>query len=254
MPKRKTDKYLGESFLLRNGVTVKVIDCKGYHNITVMTQDEHRDEILCEVSQLKKGTLKTPHEVTVAGRGFLGGSKYKSRDELGHKTPTYVAWSNMMSRVYRYSNKAYAGVRVDEEWYNFQTYAEWFHSQEGFDVGWDVDKDIIGTGLLYSQTHCILVPRTINNFVSGVYNNLNNFPAGVHKNLNGRYIAQMSNTITGKREGLGYFDTPCEAHRVYKDRKIQHLIEVLESDMCNDISSDLKQVIFSGFCRRLHGD
>ncbi len=244
--KPSTEKYIGRVYELNSGISVKVVEYKGYHGVMVVTLDKYADYIRCEISQLTKGTLKTPHEVVVAGVGYIGRGQYKPRPKGGPKSKAYVYWSNMLTRAYRGNYPSYDSVDVDPRWHNFQIFAEWFYSQYGHDIGWELDKDLIGTGFLYSPECCVLVPSVLNSFAAGIYKD-NGCLAGVHLTRSGMYRAQLSNNVTEKREVLGSYVSELDAFRAYKNRKEQNLKELLLSEKCSCVPAELAEKLLSGF-------
>ena len=62
-----------------------------------------------------------------------------------------------------YSSYGGRGVKVCEEWEReFESFYQWAICN-GWRKGLELDKDIIGDGLLYSPQNCIFVTRKINN-------------------------------------------------------------------------------------------
>ena len=82
-----------------------------------------------------------------------------------------------------------------------------------------MDKDLlIIDNKTYSETACVFVPNEINSFFTDSGNARGEYPVGVcfHK-TSGRFTAQCN--VNGKRQHLGYFNTPDEAFAVYKPFK-----------------------------------
>ena len=70
----------------------------------------------------------------------------------------------------------------------------------------------------YSETSCVFVPQETNLFFIDSGNARGEYPIGVsfHKQT-GRFVTQC--TVNGKRQHLGYFNTPQEAFAAYKPFK-----------------------------------
>ena len=89
----------------------------------------------------------------------------KSHGLRGH--PLYNIWCNMKSRCYNKNNPKYInygarGVVVCNEWRrDFKKYYDWAVSN-GWQNGLQIDKDIRGTGFLYSPDTCIVVTNKEN--------------------------------------------------------------------------------------------
>lgn len=139
----------------------------------------------------------------------------------GVANPEYRLWKNMLNRCYGkpYVDKypTYIGCTVSENFKNFQYFAEWCNKQKNFNkVGWDLDKDIIGNGKVYSEEGCRFVPQEINKLLIG--QGKGQFKTGVHFSSKwGKFKAQCS--CLGKRQALGYFSTEDEAFLAYKTFK-----------------------------------
>jgi len=79
----------------------------------------------------------------------------------------YRAWRNMIKRCYEKKNKSYSyyggrGVIVCDEWKNnYQKFLDWALAN-GYKEGLQLDKDIVGDGLLYSPETCCWVTKKIN--------------------------------------------------------------------------------------------
>lgn len=239
------DRYVGRVYSLRCGVDVKIIQYHNSGNVIVQSLDKDQDIVRCEMCQLKRGSLKTPHAKVVCGVGSVGKGPYKPRPKGQDKCHAYRYWSNMLNRVYNSPTPPYQGVSVSDDWLIFQNYANWFYGQVGWNLGWHVDKDIVGDGKYYSEDMCIMVPAILNQFATT--GSGNNLPLGVHRNLHGKYVTQMSNSLTGVREGLGYYSDPETAHTVYRKRKREHLCEVLKSEHCAMLPSETVNLILSKY-------
>lgn len=79
----------------------------------------------------------------------------------------YNCWNHMISRCYNKTNCSYSsyggkGVTVCKEWkYNYQIFLDWC-LQNGWKKGLQLDKDIKGTGFLYSPENCLFVTPKVN--------------------------------------------------------------------------------------------
>ena len=148
----------------------------------------------------------------------------------------YEAWRNMLTRCYskKYleSNQSYIGTRVCSEWLSATAFKKWMEKQDWQDKS--LDKDIIAPGSkLYSPDTCAFVLKATNSFVIASDASRGEYPVGVnlHKPT-GKYRARCGNPFTGKREYLGYFSTPEEAHEAWRKRKhdLAQRVAARESD------------------------
>lgn len=73
----------------------------------------------------------------------------------------------MISRCYDEKHPSYRiyggkGVKVCDEWKkNLQTFLEWGIAN-GWQDGYDLDKDVLGDGFLYSPETCCFIPKSVN--------------------------------------------------------------------------------------------
>ena len=100
--------------------------------------------------------------------------------------------------------------------------------------GNSLDKDIIvPKSKLYSPDTCAFVLNETNLFVIASDASRGDYPIGVclYKPT-GKYKAQCGNPFSGKREHLGYFSTPEEAHEAWRKRKddLAQRVAAKESD------------------------
>ena len=162
----------------------------------------------------------------VYGVGVSTSGKYKISHNY-HHTTEYTLWKNMLRRCYNSSEQikcpTYRGCIVSENFKIFQYFAEWCNSQVGFgNKGWQLDKDIIGDGKLYSEDTCCFVPREINQLLTDARSIRGKWPIGVThiKHMN-KFEASV--TKLNKRCVLGYYKSSDEAHMVYRVEKEQHV-------------------------------
>jgi len=146
-------------------------------------------------------------------------------------TDCYRVWDAMLSRCYNTVRKAYKqygarGVRVCDEWLEFQNFAAWWEST--FKVkGWHLEKDILIEGnKIYGPDACCFVPVCINSFYATLpTQGTRELPCGVRKS--GRqYFA--SSRVDGVRTEIG-FATIEEASDFYKASKENHARQMAET-------------------------
>ena len=170
------------------------------------------------ITSLIKGKTRNPNKPTLLGIGIIGQGKYSSRNKV-----IYDAWSNMLKRCYDSNNKYFksyggSGVRVCEEWHNFQNFAAWYDSQYK-ENGWQVDKDLLHYGnKLYSPKGCLMLPRELNMLIQKRAKGECGL-SGVTRH-GSKYRAQIrSDKWERGSEYLGLFNTAREAHAAYIDKK-----------------------------------
>ena len=148
----------------------------------------------------------------------------------------YTVWKSMIERCYSKKylerNPTYIGTSVCSEWLYATAFKKWMEQQEWH--GKCLDKDIIVPGSkLYSPDTCAFVLNATNSFVIARDASRGDYPIGVHLyKRTGKYIAQCKNPFTGKKEHLGLFSAPEEAHESWRKRKheLAQLVAATESD------------------------
>ncbi len=148
----------------------------------------------------------------------------------------YKVWKNMLSRCYsekyQESCPSYIGTSVCSEWLYATAFKKWMDQQDW--QGKSLDKDIIAPGSkLYSPDTCAFVLPATNSFVLARDASRGDYPIGVSLvKRTGKYQARCENPFTRKKEYLGCFSTPEEAHEAW--RKCKHefaqLVANTESD------------------------
>lgn len=187
----------------------------------------------------KKGNIACTYERRVFNIGYIGKGKYKVY-ENGKMTKCYEVWNHMLQRCYdsKYHEKysTYKDCEVVEEWLNLQNFGNWFDDNyyEVKNEKMCLDKDILNKGnKIYSPNNCIFVPDKINTLFVKCNKSRGDYPIGVcyHKSI-GKFIARCSiydfETNKSKNKHLGYYDTPNEAFKIYKQFKEKYIKEVAD--------------------------
>ncbi len=109
---------------------------------------------------IRNGGVRCPFYKSVFGVGFTGNGAHKS-GYGGVRSKPYEVWYCMMQRCYQESCKEYyyyggRGVKVCDEWHNFQNFAEWHlinYPNDGNEYHLDKDTFIHGNKI-YSPKTC----------------------------------------------------------------------------------------------------
>lgn len=145
--------------------------------------------------------------------------------------PAYSAWKAMLYRVYSKAslerNPCYMGVSVCADWLSFMGFREWWI--ENHVDGWSLDKDIVGSGMVYSPECCIYLPNWINTITSDVASSRGDLMIGVSL-AGSRFRANCRHPFGLVPRHIGYFETEVEAHLAWKERKI-FVINSLKGEM-----------------------
>ena len=173
----------------------------------------YKKKLVCGVGINDADYLLHKREITIDNNG-------KQVRKLVWRCPIYTVWSDMLRRCYdvKYLHRfpTYKEVSVCSEWLVFSKFREWMLKQN-FE-GKVLDKDLLShdTFKIYSPSTCCFISNEINLFLTERKNSRGTFPLGVyfHKQ-SGKFSADCSNPFTKKRERLGRFDCPKEAHKVW---------------------------------------
>lgn len=154
------------------------------------------------------------------------------------RCPIYRAWVDLLSRCYSESRMkkfpTYKNCSVCEEWLRFSNFKAWMEKQDW--KGKHLDKDILRPGnKIYSPDACAFVCSLTNGFVLECSKSRGEYPIGVsfHK-ATGKFVSQVSNPFTKKKEHLGLFIDIKDAHKAWKKRKHElacQLADLQDSEM-----------------------
>lgn len=233
---RQINNRLGEEKLNNQGCLMKIINYNNARDIIVEFQDEYKAKIKTEYGNYKKGNVKNPYYPSVYGVGIIG-SKYQTCNL--NRTKEYKIWCSILQRCFDEKTKEKWSVYNDaiccEEWLLFENFYNWLHSQDNFQQWlngerWDIDKDILIKGnKIYSPETCILIPHNVNSLFTKSDRARGKYPIGV--SMHGKkYQVSCHNTLDGKREFLGTYDSPQSAFRVYKKYKENLIKQVAEQE------------------------
>ena len=194
---------------------------------------EYEHVVRCRIGNLERGGVFNPMFPSFYGKGYIGVGKYSSKDIEALKL-----WQGILQRIYDEKtiekNPAYKGVTIQEEWLNFQNFAEWCYNKDFFRAKdskgkvYQLDKDILMKGnKTYSSETCCFVPQEVNTLLTLRRNHRGKYPLGVSFNNNcKKFTANIS--CYGEQRRLGVHKTPEDAFRVYKQAKESYIKEVAE--------------------------
>jgi hypothetical protein len=150
--------------------------------------------------------------------------------------PFHSVWKSMLERCYSEKHQdahpSYKGCSVDPAWHSFLEFRDWMEIQKWH--GNELDKDILTPGnRTYSPEFCIFVSKKLNTFLIDRAADRGDHPLGVHWSVPHKmYRARCCNPFSGKREHLGLFTDPDEAHLAWRRRK--HELACEYADMQTD--------------------
>lgn len=155
--------------------------------------------------------------------GSIGVGKYNSYTHI----KIYCVWTSMFERCYSQNfhkkKPTYIGCSVDERWFNFQNFAEWY--EQNYIDGYHLDKDILIRGnKIYGPDTCCFVPVEINNLL--IYKlSSKGYPTGVSKSNSG---FRVKINKFGIQTHIGVYDSIEDATIGYKNAKEKYIRESAE--------------------------
>lgn len=169
------------------------------------------------------------------GRGVFGKGiqdiPNAQRDPLYKKA--YSRWYNLLQRCYSDNfhkyNPTYSKASVCDDWLVFSNFYYWITSFDNWE-NLEIDKDLL-SGTYYSQETCLLIPKSLNAFLTFSQRTNTNMigvnyytPKGQKE---GVFRATISVRCKGKSSNrhLGHFSTPLEGHLAWLSAKIEQLDE-----------------------------
>jgi len=222
------EKYEGARFESKSYGWYTVIEYNNSIDITVKFDTGFIKK--CALKEMLSGGIKDPTVPNVYGVGFIGAGKYTSQIVRGNNNPCYDSWKDMLKRCYSEdtrSRKYYFGCTVDNEWLNYQNFAEWYYSNIKCSGRVEVDKDLLIKGnKIYSAKTCSLVPQQINTLFSGAGKKYRGkYPLGVHFSKERKQFAARLERRGEAKTHLGWFTTAEDAFLCYKHHKEIHVKE-----------------------------
>lgn len=221
---------IGKKYKTKENYIIIVVEYNNYDDVWVEFQDEYRARVHTGIGNCKRGEVKNPYHPNKFG-GYIGVGDYKASIN-GKQTKCYKDWFSLMQRgfdeEFKKKHPTYKDVIVNPEIYNFQNFAEWWHSNfyEVDGERMEIDKDILYKGNKeYRFDRMIFVPHKINSLFVKCDASRGNYPIGVsYKKDKDKYEVHCS-TLEG-RKFLGYYNTPEEAFNAYKEFKEAYIKEI----------------------------
>ena len=229
--------HLYEEKLNNQGCLMKIVEYNKANDIVVEFQDEYKYKVKTIYGNFKSGSVKNPYHPSLYGVGILG-AKYRARIN-GKFMREYYTWAHVIERCFdeklKAKQPAYTDISCCEEWLLFENFYEWLHSQPNFDKWyngkrWALDKDILNKGnKVYSPENCCLIPQSVNCLFLKREALRGKYPIGVTYKNDG-FLAYCNNSLTGKKEELGYYSTPEKAfylgYKPYKENIIKQVAQI----------------------------
>lgn len=229
---------VGDKFTSNTGEEYTVTDYVGSSKGVTIKFISTGNSVLCSAKEVKSGSIKNVLQKSVYGVGCFGEGKYKAK--VGGKfTPEYQVWIGMMTRVYEprshVSHPTYSKASVCNGWLNFQNFATWCQTQQGFNTAepngraHHLDKDVlIPNNLEYGPEACCFITHQVNIALKGrQLDKTTDLPCGVywHKAANS-YVAQIQKESL--QYHLGCFPSVDSARQAYRKEKREYIAYLAE--------------------------
>lgn len=176
--------------------------------------------------------------------------------------PEYNQWFDMKQRCTSKRSqsvrKSYVGCTIQADWLSYDVWVDWAREQSGFGLldqygrRFQIDKDLLGSGMHYSEDTCCFIPKELNQFY------INNH-RGFQLTKSGTYRAVGVSVDGSKRVSLGCHKDKEDAYNIWMENRLERLSYLFEKykgelsfDVIDKIQSDLGGLI-DGCSRRLDG-
>lgn len=241
---------LGEERYNNNGSLMRIIEYRKYDDIDVYFPEYNWIKYNCTYINFKQGKVKCPYEPRYYGKGYLGEGSHKIK-ENGEATKCYRTWYHMLERCYdekhRDRHSTYKDCFVNEEWLNYQNFANWFDDNYYTveDELMSIDKDILCKGNKeYGPDTCVFTPQKINSLFVKSDNIRGDLPIGVCLDKYKRKYEAKCQDGNNNRIHLGVYDTIEEAFDAYKEEK-EFIFKLFAEAYKNDIPDDLYIALYN---------
>ena len=143
-------------------------------------------------------------------------------------TNIYECWRNMIHRCYNEKylkkNPTYIDCVVCDEWKLYSNFKKWF--LENYIKDYQLDKDLLGDGKIYSPNTCCFVSKEINTFLTNKQrNNTSGHPGVCFDKFTNSWIVHT--TISRKSIHLGRSTDFYQAIDLYKRGRNKHVLNII---------------------------
>lgn len=222
--------FVGDVFPTKHSGNITVL--KYTDSRTVLVEFNDGRTKIATASNILKKEVGNEYAPNAHGVGYIGLGEFKPYVSGHVASQEYSTWKGMLRRCYEDASwkrhPSYRGCSVSAEWHNFQNFAKWYRGQRGYDLGWQLDKDLTVLGnKIYSPEACALLPREVNNLLVSSKAKRGAYPVGVYWDKH----QQTFITRIGRGNGvevLGRYSEPSAAFGVYKVAKEEHVKAVAE--------------------------
>lgn len=231
--------------------TTKSYNWNTYAKVKVGNQYE-QGYVWKRLDDLKMNKFKDPMIIQLYG-GYFGLGNILSyiitTDHSGNKEKIDLVgrWRKILARSIS-KNKAsdsnrkfYKDVTISTKWLSYQHFARWVCNLEesNFRPGYQIDKDILGDGSIYSEETCVYIPPYLNKYIASLHRSKSNPFIYVSKSkidLDSIDECQVYKYATLRLLALAYLKYGMISKKIYK--------QILNKYIPNDISYNLDKYDF----------
>jgi len=219
---------VGEKYPNNQGYEMEIIKCDGTSCCTVKFNDIKNTVVECiQFIHIREGNVRNPNHPSKYGVGYEGQGIFTFNVDK-KETKCSKTFSSMLERChsekYQIEKPSYIGCSINNEWHNFQNFAEWYY--KNYKKNWKIDKDILVKGnKIYSPETCCFVPNEINCLFTKSNRSRGSLPIGVSRKGK-KFEAKVR--INNIQVPLGLFYTPKEAFNVYKIAKEKEIKRIAD--------------------------
>lgn len=240
---------LGEEGYNNNGSLMRIIAYRKSDDIDIYFPEYDWTRYNCKYINFKYGKVKCPYEPRYYGKGYLGEGEHKIK-ENGECTKCYRTWYHMLERCYSEKQRpnlpTYEGCYINEEWLNYQNFADWFDDNY-YEIENElmcIDKDILCKGNKeYGPDTCVFTPDKINTLFVKSDKIRGEFPIGVYVDKRrDKYVAKCQDGHS-RPIHIGEYNTPEEAFEAYKEEK-EYIIRLF----AEAYKDDIPDILYEAMC------
>lgn len=145
------------------------------------------------------------------------------------------------------ANEIFPVVQPVGEWLTFSCFLHWLFEQPFNNSSWELDKDLLGNGKLYSESSCILVPKEVNKILAISKQRAGTCYFGTSKS--GKYYKALLPKRFGSNNRSSSFNTPEEAqncwyeHKVEQTKHLKPILDLIDNRLFPIILFKLKNIL-----------
>lgn len=216
--------YNGMKFKNAKGFWWEVVDCSVSSRIMVKSLEWMPYTTTVRKESVQKGILMYPY-----GKNKHGGYRGEGGWDISQRNPYLSTWSGLLLRCndaeFKSKHVSYTDAVMCDEWYNLQAFCSWCEKTKPCidNIKWELDKDLLGDGKLYSPDTCCFLPKDVNLFLSKLDRNY------IPRYSNGRWQVWCSDGVSTENRYVGIYSTQEEAVQVWKQKKNERLQSLIET-------------------------